>query len=303
MEFSRPFLNRLLLRRSAVFDKRLSEFKQGHRKIHAKDQDGNTLLHVAILENRLEYLEDLISYGLSPESENNWGMTPLDFAHFLGRQEFLPLLRAYREVAPITIYRNSDQMRHTISLKEFEQKLGIEYIEYLEFEHPDYLRWVATKSQKQLKKSTARKINRWTLALHKKAILTPRYDHIYIRYVSSEIGYGVFANRDLPALTYVGEYTGVVTRRQAKKTRFNDYVFGYMTGPKNCPFIIDAKRKSNFTRFINHSDEPNMNSRWVIVGGITRIILFTNEFIPKGEQLTYDYGKYYWRSRSAPALI
>ena len=303
MEFSRPFLNRLLLRRHAVFDERFAQFKQGNRKIHAKDQDGNTLLHLAVLENRLDHLEDLIAYGLSAKTENKWGMTPVDLANFLRRGDFLPLLRTKREVPPITIYRNSDQKRHELSLKEFEQKLHIQYIEHLEFEHPDYLRWVAAKSQKQLKKSSTRKINRWTLALHKKAILNPSYDHIYIRYVDSDIGYGVFANRDLPALTYIGEYTGVVTRRHVKKTRFNDYVFGYMAGPKNTPFIIDAKLKGNFTRFINHSDEPNMNSRWVIAGGVTRIILFTNEFIPKGEQLTYDYGKYYWRSRSAPSLI
>lgn len=303
MEFSRPFLNRLLLRRRSEFDEKFQRFLKGERGIHAKDHEGNSILHLAVLENRLDRLEDLVAYGLSPETKNKWGMSPIDLAYYLGRKDFLPLLRAHKEIAPITIHRNSDQKRHTISLREFEDKLKIEYIDHLEFEHPDYLRWIVFKCQKQLKKANARKMNRWALALHKKAILTPRYDHIYIRYIDNVLGYGVFANRDLPALTYIGEYTGVVTRRSPKKTRFNDYVFGYMAGPKGTPFIIDAKSKGNFTRFVNHSDSPNMNSRWVIVGGVTRIIVFTNEFIPKGEQLTYDYGKYYWRSRSAPSLI
>ena len=303
MEFSRPFLNRLILRRKPQFDAKLRQFTEGEKGIHAKSEGGNTLLHLAVLENRRDKLEDLIAFGHSVELTNEWGMTPIDLAYFLGRKDFLPFLQFTKEVAPITIYRHGDKQTHRIPLKDFEKKLGIEYIEHLEFEQADYLRWVLAKSKKQLKKQNTRKMNRWTLALHQKAILKPRYDHIYIRYIDRSIGYGVFANQDLPALTYVGEYTGVVTRRHRKKTHFNDYVFGYMVGPKNTPFIIDAKKKGNFTRFINHSDFPNMNSRWVIVRGVTRIIVFTNAFIPKGEQLTYDYGKYYWRSRSAPALI
>lgn len=303
MEFSRPSLNSLILRRKPQLDAKLEQFVKGKQGIHAKDKEGNTMLHLAVLENRFDQLEHLIAYGHSAKLINTWGMTPIDLAYFLDRKHFLPLLGVNQRAEPITIYRNSEQKMHQISLIEFERKLGMKYIDYLEFEHPDYLKWNLSKSRKQLKKQNTRKMNRWTLALHKKAILNPKYNHIYIRYVNSSIGYGIFAKQDLPALTYVGEYTGIITRRRSKRTRFNDYVFGYMAGPKNTPFIIDAKKKGNFTRFINHSDSPNMNSRWVIVAGITRIIVFTNAFIRKGEQLTYDYGKYYWRSRSAPSLI
>lgn len=303
VEFSRPFLNRLILRRKPAFDTRFREFISGEKGIHQTDEEGNTLLHIALLENRLDQLEDLIGYGHSVSVANRWGMTPIDLAYFLGRKDFLPLLRPYKEEESMSVYRNSDQKIHEIPLKDFEKKLEIECIEHLEFEHPDYLRWVVAKCQRQLRRQNTRKMNRWTLALHQKGILNPRSDHIYIRYIDHRMGYGVFAKKDLPALTYIGEYTGVVTRRHPKKTRLNDYVFGYLAGPKNTPFIIDARKKGNFTRFINHSESPNMNSRWVIVKGVTRIIVFTNAFIPKGTQLTYDYGKYYWRSRAAPALI
>ena len=303
MEFSRLSLNKLILRRKPQLDVKLGQFKKGGQGIHATDKEGNTMLHLAVLENRFDQLEHLIAYGHSLQLTNKWGMTPVDLAHFLGRKIFLPFLIPSRKRESIPIYRNSDNKIHCIPLIEFEEKIGISYIDHLEFEHPDYLRWSVAKCSKQLKKQNTRKMNKWTLALHEKSILTPKYNHIYIRYIDSTIGYGVFAKNDLPALTYVGEYTGIITRRHPRKTRFNDYVFGYMVGPKNTPFIIDAKRKGNFTRFINHSDCPNMNSRWVIVRGVTRIIVFTNEFIPSGEQLTYDYGKYYWRSRAAPSLI
>jgi hypothetical protein len=304
VEFSRPFLNRLLLRRTkGEFALNFQQVLAGKASFYQVDHEGNTLLHLAVIENAFSHLQDLLAYGLSPQKQNRWGLSAIDLAHHLGRKAFLPFLTVHQAPPPITIYRNKDQKRHAISLKEFENKLNIDYISYLEFETPDYLRWTLSKSEKQLKKEAIRKMNRWVLALHKKSILAPRYDHIYIRHIDSVVGYGVFANEDLPRLTYIGEYTGVVTRRHPKKICFNDYVFRYMVGPKNTPFMIDAKKKGNFSRFINHSDEPNMNSRWVIVGGITRIILFTNRLIEKGEQLTYDYGKSYWRSRTAPTLI
>ena len=303
MEFSRPYLNRLLLRRSPEFDERLAAVKRGEKSIRSIDKEGNTLLHLAVLENRIDQLQSLLAYGLTPLKQNCYEMSPLDLAHFLNRQDFLPLLQAAKEPPLITIFRNSDKKKHRISIKEFEEKLKIKYTSYLEFEHPDFLRWAAWKSQRELSKEKFRKMNRWILALHKKAILTPSYDHIYIRHINSSLGYGVFSNHEISALTYIGEYTGVVKRKKPRATRFNDYVFGYMTGPKDAPFIIDAKDKGSFTRFINHSDDPNLSSRWVVAGGVTRIIVFANQLISEGQQLTYDYGKYYWRSRSCPALI
>jgi len=282
----------LLLRKQAQFHQKLRALERGEIKLGRLDEEGNSLLHLAFL-NRPEKAITLIKKGLSLDLPNRLKLTPHDLSLFLKPS-------SSENQAPITIFRNSDQQKHQIPIVEFEKKLKMEYLEHLEFDHPDFLRWSIWKGQKLLKKKKVRQMNRWNLALHEKAILKPRYDHIYIRHISSSIGYGVFASRDLGALTYIGEYTGLVTRRQTKKTRFNDYVFGYMTGPKESPFIIDAYKKGNFTRFINHSDEPNLNSRWVICKGVTRIILFANRLIKKDEQLTYDYGKYYWRRRSAP---
>ncbi|MBI3211167.1 MAG: SET domain-containing protein-lysine N-methyltransferase, partial [Simkania negevensis] len=122
-------------------------------------------------------------------------------------------------------------------------------------------------------------------------------------YISPQLGYGVFAVKDISALTYIGEYTGVVEKRSRRLNRFNNYIFGYVVGPKPTPFVINAEKRGNFTRFINHSDEPNLTSRWLIIEGITRVILFSNRLIQKGEQLTYDYGPIYWKKRSQPELI
>lgn len=183
------------------------------------------------------------------------------------------------------------------------EKLKITYLEELEFESPEILAWVKKKCVKRLKKKRYFLNNRWALALFKDNVLSAPVNHTYIEWINSYLGYGAFAAKNITELTYMGEYTGIVRRRHKKKDLGNNYVFRYVTGPRDTPFVIDAKDQGNFTRFMNHSDDPNLTSRWIIAGGITHIILFANQPIKKGTQLTYNYGPTYWRSRTAPSEL
>lgn len=203
----------------------------------------------------------------------------------------------------ILIYRNSESQVYKIPIREFEKRVGMKYLNALDFECDTYKEKLIKKGEKKLKRPDLRQMNHWTLSLHQKAMEKPREDLFYIRWINSYLGYGVFAAQDIPGLCYVGEYVGVVRKKRFRKYRFNDYVFGYVVAGKETPYIIDAKERGNFSRFINHSDSPNLTSRWVTIKGLTHIIFFANKFIPKDQQLTYDYGPYYWRSRSNPSLI
>ena len=62
-------------------------------------------------------------------------------------------------------------------------------------------------------------------------------------------------------------------------------------------FVIDAEKGGNLTRFINHSDQPNLEPIGVFWKGSLHIILRSLKKIQKGEQLTYDYGADYWSRR------
>lgn len=52
---------------------------------------------------------------------------------------------------------------------------------------------------------------------------------------------------------------------------------------------IDASRKGNLARYINHSCDPNCATRKWVVNGETRIGIFAIEDIKAGTELTFDY--------------
>lgn len=288
----------------------LENFRKGERRVNQLTADGQTLLHLAVIENKPDTVKELLILGADLNAKNRWGMTPKTLAALLNHT-VLGDKQAKNKPNTILIYRNADKKIHKIPLSDFEKRLKIDYIDQLEFESIDDISWIVNQCQKSLKKHlfmrkdmlTCRQKNNWLLAMHEKALRLEQTEHYYIRWISSYLGYGVFAAKELPELTYVGEYTGVVKKKWFKQNRYNDYIFRYTAGPKDTPFVIDAQDKGNFARFVNHSSLPNLSCQWVIVKGITRIILYTNTFIREGEQLTYNYGDYYWRSRTPPEDI
>ena len=294
-----------------TLEKHFQSFKQGDRRINQlTKEEGQTLLHLAVIENRSDLLEILLKMGADLKAKNRWGMTPTHLATLLN-QTSLSYKHPENKPCSILIYRNADKKIHTMPLEDFEKRLKIQYISQLEFENIDDISWVVNQCKKRLNRKfsihkdllNCNLKNKWLLAIHEKSLKQEQKEQFYIRWISSYLGYGVFAAKELPDLTYIGEYTGVVKKKWFQKNRYNDYVFRYTAGPKETPFVIDAQDKGNFARFINHSDRPNLSCQWIIVRGITRIILFANRFIRKGEQLTYNYGDYYWRSRTPPERL
>lgn len=99
----------------------------------------------------------------------------------------------------------------------------------------------------------------------------------------------VFGDRD----AFIIEYIGEVIERDEFNKRADAYRsqgirhYYFMTiGPDA---IIDATRKGNVSRFINHSCAPNCITQKWTVGGKTRVGLFALRDIASGEELTFDY--------------
>lgn len=256
-----------------------------------------TPLHQAVLDDDLEGVKKHLNYR---SARDEFGLSAEDLACYLGRASILAVFRK-----PKNVFVNLQKKNGVVQLdeEEFLKTFNVHYRQDICFDDYDTLKIAIKKSKKVMKQEKLKTQNHWTLALHKKAHIGNSLDCSAIRWVNPLIGYGVFATRTIPALTYIGEYTGIVRKRRRRKDRFNNYIFSYVAGPKETEFIIDALYEGNFTRFINHSDSPNLTSRWMEIDGVSHIILFANRAIPKGEQLSYDYGAFYWRSRSYPQTL
>lgn len=256
-----------------------------------------TPLHQAVLDNDVEAVQAHLHFQ---NTRDEFGLTAKELACYLGREACLAVFCAPK---PVVVNMHKKEGIVQLDQAEFQKTFNVRYRHDLLFEDYDTLTKAIKKSKRVMKLQTLQTQNHWTCALHKKAHIGNSLDCSLIRWVNPLIGYGVFASRTIPALTYIGEYTGIVRKRRRRKDRFNNYIFSYTAGPKETEFIIDAQTEGNFTRFINHSDSPNLTSRWMEIDGVSHIILFANRAIPKGEQLSYDYGAFYWRSRSYPQTL
>nr|XP_019961854.1 PREDICTED: histone-lysine N-methyltransferase NSD2-like isoform X1 [Paralichthys olivaceus] len=106
-------------------------------------------------------------------------------------------------------------------------------------------------------------------------------------------GWGLVALRDIKKGEFVNEYIGELIdeeecRARIKYAHENNITDFYMlTIDKDR--IIDAGPKGNYSRFMNHSCQPNCETQKWTVNGDTRVGLFAVRDIPAGTELTFNY--------------
>ncbi|KAF5749227.1 histone-lysine N-methyltransferase ASHH1 [Tripterygium wilfordii] len=106
-------------------------------------------------------------------------------------------------------------------------------------------------------------------------------------------GWGLLADENIKAGQFVIEYCGEVISWKEAKRRSQAYE---NEGLKDAFIIslnsnesIDATRKGSLARFINHSCQPNCETRkWNVLGEI-RVGIFAKQDITTGTELAYDY--------------
>lgn len=300
----KPFYKKILKFRFRKKDlsTRLKWVDQGLKKLNHIDSEGNSIAHRAVIENREDVLKKFKGKGLRLDGRNNQGLTPLDLCHYLNPS--LAHYFGYKQETTVQIYRNKDSSMHTIPIKELEQKLDFSFVERPQFTSYKDFKLMSKRGEGSLNFKLAQQMNQWMLACYGKALeARPDKSSLYIRYIDSDLGYGIFAAKPIHALSLVGEYTGKVMLRRKRERSPNDYIFDYSAGHSNTRFVIDASHQGNLTRFINHSNNPNLLSRWVVRDGICHIIFFAKKKIAAHEQITYDYGDYFWRRRKTPKVL
>ena len=104
-------------------------------------------------------------------------------------------------------------------------------------------------------------------------------------------GWGVKATRALPEGELVVEYVGEVIDSdswEARKLALGRFAHFYFMA-LNASEIVDASRKGNIARFINHSCNPNLSVDKWYVNRVPRIGMWAKRNIAPGEELSYNY--------------
>ncbi|CAL8283138.1 unnamed protein product [Lota lota] len=106
-------------------------------------------------------------------------------------------------------------------------------------------------------------------------------------------GWGLICLRDIKKGEFVNEYIGELIDEEECRARIryaqenNISHFYMLTIDKDR--IIDAGPKGNYSRFMNHSCQPNCETQKWTVNGDTRVGLFAVCHIPAGTELTFNY--------------
>ena len=124
-------------------------------------------------------------------------------------------------------------------------------------------------------------------------------------------GYGIFALQDIEEGTFLGTYIGIPRNANNGWNCSQIYTF-WMYDTRNCPcskekkidnpnlWVCDAENITfaNFTRFINHSEKYNC----LFKNFPGNIMIFTDDPIKKGDELTIHYGNDYWKDSNVRKL-
>lgn len=255
----------------------------------------NPLLH-AVIENEIETVkEHLLSKWRFEKDEN--GFFPFEIARYLGRTEIEKILYPSKPKS-IKVEFQNDKESHLVSIQTLEKRIGFTYRSFLTFQSYEDLKLVISNCPYFFRLQALFGKNDLWEEYYLNRVLEGFTEHATIKWIDDQIGYGVFADRMIPKNGFIGEYTGIVKELNVHDLNTNGYCLQYPKKFKSSHyFIVDAKENGNFTRFINHHDQPNLQPLWIYNKKLLHLVFIANQDIEKGEELTFNYGKDYWLNR------
>lgn len=107
----------------------------------------------------------------------------------------------------------------------------------------------------------------------------------------SRVGLGLFAVAPIARNSYVIDFRGKILSTEAADKVRSRNLFEI-----DAKWTINGSSRANTARYINHSCKPNCVARQIA----KTIRIFARRNIEPGEELTYDYGKEYFKSFIEP---
>jgi hypothetical protein len=112
-----------------------------------------------------------------------------------------------------------------------------------------------------------------------------------VRVGRSNSGLGLFATGSFKKGEFIAQYWGRKLTEAQADAADNKYLFEL-----NSKWTIDGATRRNTARYINHSCRPN--GKIDITGG--KILIRAKRKIEPGEEITYNYGKNYFKAFIKP---
>lgn len=186
------------------------------------------------------------------------------------------------------------------SPEEFKNATEVKYLSHISFHSMELKR----KARRRCPWSF--RFGFWGMEWH------PLYDHyrdqiargyvadVSIKWIDDVWGYGVYANRNFDTGSFIGTYTGILRPLSQRWPDHNSYCLHYPTSfwSMGRKLIVDAQAAGNETRFLNHSDAPNLDLNCLYANRLLHFFFTARAPICKGSHLTFNYGDSYWHDRS-----
>ncbi|KAF9255859.1 hypothetical protein L218DRAFT_302622 [Marasmius fiardii PR-910] len=116
----------------------------------------------------------------------------------------------------------------------------------------------------------------------------------HLRFSRSTIhDWGLYAMEKIARGEMVIEYVGEVIRAQVADKREKTYerqgIGSSYLFRIDEDLVVDATKKGNLGRLINHSCDPNCTAKIITISGEKKIVIYAKQDIELGDEITYDY--------------
>lgn len=244
-------------------------------------------LHQAVIQSDRETVIYLSTDTRLLQEKDRYGFTPLDLAHLLGKRGFLLHLGGRSPPEHIYFQDQCDNKPVLRPLVDFENQFSITYRESLTFTSYSHLIETIHNCPYVLRSHFLAKDNYYWAEKYAHQLDSSTIGPVYVKWIDHTIGYGLCALEDIPQGAYIGEYTGCVREIASNP---NAYCFHYPTrwwSWKKC--VIDALKEGNILRFINHSENPNLQPFCLVNRRLLHFVFIAKRDISKGTELTFTY--------------
>lgn len=257
-------------------------------------KDEHHPLFQSVIKDDIVSFKEGINKGYDPYKERLEGVDSFLLAYYLGREKIL--LESYK-------YRKRKSILPGWTLLKTPKNKPVHFFPHLSF--PSYRVFKKVWAYSQKVKDQLEFKSLWFSKLFKcSPLIHFQPPAVEIKPSLPGVGWGLFADENLPKGTILGEYTGRIIKWNFLNYRPGSYRFQYPTRKKlKLKYVIDAEPGGNWTRLVNHSENPNVEAVAIYVGGILRMLYVLDEPVQKGSELTVDYGPGYWKTARNPKKI